>query len=243
MTDEKKELISRFKKDILLWEGFRPPQAGATDIFGLGPIEDAFPNGVFPKGVIHEFLNAAPEHAAASGGFIGGLLALLMQDGAVCLWISMSRKLFPPSMSNFGVEPDQIIFVDLSRERDVLWVTEEALKCAGFSAVVAEIDTLNFTESRRLQLAVEQSRVTGFILRANPKKAGTTVCAARWKITPIPSETEDGLPGVGFPRWQVELLKVRNGNPGVFRLEWSADRFLPLVAETMVLPEQLVNAG
>jgi len=124
MTDEKRELISRFKKDILLWEGFKPPQAGAADLFGLGPIEDAFPNGVFPKGVIHEFLNAAPEHAAACGGFIGGLLALLMQDGAICLWVSVSRKLFPPSMSTFGVEPDRIVFVDLSRERDVLWVAE-----------------------------------------------------------------------------------------------------------------------
>jgi protein ImuA len=29
------------------------------------------------------------------------------------------------------------------------------------------------------------------------------------------------MPGVGFPRWEVELLKVRNGEPGKWIIEWS----------------------
>jgi protein ImuA len=33
------------------------------------------------------------------------------------------------------------------------------------------------------------------------------------------------MPGLGFPRWQVELLKVRNGNPGSFILEWAGEKF------------------
>src|SRR5690606_39979301 len=86
-----------------------------------------------------------------------------------------------------------------------------------------------FVQSRRLQLAVEKSRVTGLILRCNPRAIGSTACTARWRIRSLPSILVDGLPGVGFPRWEVELLKVRNGNPGCWQLEWSENRFLPVM--------------
>jgi len=225
MPDTKQDIVSRLRKDILLWEGFKPPSAGMNAGMGLGPLESAFPNGIFPIGVIHEMVCSTPEQAAATSGFIGGLLASLMQQGGPCLWIGTSRKLFPPSLTIFNVEPDRMIFIDLQREKDVLWATEEALKCEGLAAVVSELREISFAQSRRLQLAVENSKVTGFILRNDPRKMSTTTCVARWQITHLPSELEDGLPGVGFPRWQVELLKVRNGNPGSWKLEWVDGRF------------------
>jgi protein ImuA len=141
------------------------------------------------------------------------------------LYISASRKLFPPALKAFGVEPDKIIFVDLKQEKDVLWAMEEALKCEGLSAVIAEVRAISLTASRRLQLAVERSKVTGFILRNDPGKLSASGCVARWKISPLPSELEAGMPGLGFPRWTVELLKVRNGNPGSWKMEWFSGRF------------------
>jgi len=228
MPDTKRDIISKLQKDILLWEGFKPPQADNADTFGLGPIEAAFPNGVFPVSALHELICPTPEQSAATSGFIAGILGTLMKQGGTCLWIGSSRKLFPSSLSLFNIEPDRVIFIDLKRERDVLWVTEEALKCEGLTAVIAELQDINIAQSRRLQLAVESSKVTGFILRTDIYKAKTSTCVARWRISPIPSETEDGLPGVGFPRWQVELLKVRNGNPGVWRMEWAGRSFVTL---------------
>jgi len=246
MLQTKKDIINRLQNDILKWQGFNPPLAADEDSIGLGPIEAAFPNGIFPRGVIHEFLSTAPEHAAASSGFICGLLHALMENSKVCLWISTSRTLFPPALKAFGVAPDRIIFVDLKSEKDVLWAVEEALKCEGLAAVIAEIKEVNFSQSRRLQLAVEQSKVTGFLLRTAPSSLKTTACAARWKITPLASETEEGLPGLGYPRWEVELLKVRHGAPGSWKMEWAAglfkhipektteERFLPLQSQKVV---------
>lgn len=221
-----REMINQLQQDILLWQGFKPQSSGSGSAIGLGAIESAFPNGMFPKRAIHEFITLAPEHSAASDGFIGGLLSILMQEKAACVWISTSRKLFPISLRLFNVDPERIIFIDVVNEKDALWVMEEALKCEGLAAVVAEIDQLSLIESRRLQLAVEQSGVTGFILRKDGRKAMGTVATARWKITPVASETEDEMPGVGFPRWKVELTKVRNGNPGSWILEWGGDKFV-----------------
>ena len=245
MDKVKRDIIAQLRNDILLMEGFKPAAEGTASAFGLGPVEAAFPGGVFPTGAIHEVLNLEAEHTGATGGFIAGLLSVLMASGSSCLWISTSRKLFPPALKAFGVEPDRIIFIDLQREKDVLWAVEEALKCKGLAAVVAELRELGFTQSRRLQLAVEQSRVTGFILRNDPLKLGTTACVARWQVRPVPSETEDGLPGVGYPRWRVELLKARNGNPGTWTVEWSAEGFnvMPEAVTETVTGVQRLKAG
>ncbi len=224
--DAQKELIGKLQKDILLWQGLTPKDSNTDEVMGLGAMESAFPNGVFPRKAIHEFISLAPEHSAASVGFIGGLLSILMKEGAGCVWISKARKLFPVSLHLFNVNPERIIFMDVKREKEVLWIMEEALKCEGLVAVVAEVDHLSLIESRRLQLAVEQSGVTGFILRKDASKGLANVATARWKISPMPSVSEEGMPGVGFPRWNVELLKVRHGNPGIWTLEWGGDRFI-----------------
>ncbi|WP_461453367.1 ImuA family protein [Mucilaginibacter sp.] len=223
--ETKRDIIGKLQKEILLMQGFKPHSSGEVDDTGLSFVNTAFPNGVFPKGALHEFITAERENAAASGGFIAGLLkALMVHDGA-CLWISTARLIFPPSLKLFNVEPDRIIFVDLKRDKDVLWATEEALKCDGLAAVIAELKDITFMQSRRLQLAVEKSKVTGFILRSDASKVSASTCVARWQIKPLPSEVEKDMPGVGFPRWHVELLKVRNGNPGSWKIEWSADGF------------------
>jgi protein ImuA len=225
MTDVKEDIISKLRQDILRWEGFRPPQPGMAGSFGLGAVETAFPNGVFPTGAIHEFISLCPEDTAASGGFISGVVKTLLQHGGACLWISWSRRIYPPALKLFGVDPDRIVFVDVPLLKDVLWVAEEALKCEGVAAVICEVNQMSFMESRRLQLAVEKSHVTGFILQKDAKRVGTTASVARWKVRQVPSELRPGMPGVGFPRWQVDLLKVRNGNPGSWTMEWSHQRF------------------
>ena len=224
----KSELIAKLQQDILLWQGFKPASASKAERIGLGAIEDAFPGGVFPKRAIHEFISVFPEDAAASDGFIAGILSSLMQDGAACAWISTKRQLFPASLRSFNVEPERIIFMDAKSEKDALWIMEEALRCQGLAAVVAELDTLSLIESRRLQLAVEESGVTGFILRKSAGKTASTIATARWQISPMASQTEQGMPGLGFPRWNVNLLKVRNGIPGNWILEWAGEGFLEI---------------
>jgi protein ImuA len=226
MPIKKADIIAQLQKDILYLQGYKPNRNGTAVDLGLGPLKYAFPNDSFPTGAVHEFCCAGEEATSPSVGFIAGLLAGLMRSGGATLWICSSRTLFPPALKFFGIEPDKIIFVDLQKEKDILWAMEEALRCDGLAAVVGEIPEISFTASRRLQLAVEQSRVTGFILRRNPRHLTANACVARWKITSLPSWLPDDMPGVGFPRWNVELLKVRNGKPGSWQIEWAAGRFL-----------------
>jgi protein ImuA len=225
MITAKTDIITRLKMDILPLEGFRMSMAGEALDAGLGPMNRAFPQGSFPLAAIHEFISSGPESAAATTGFISALASPLIKKGGAGIWIGSSGKIFPPALQQFGIEPSRIIFIDLQKENDLLWAVEEALKCHGLAAVFAEIQSLSFTASRRFQLAVEQSRVTGFIHRSNPRILNTNASVSRWKISPLPTETYDALPGLGYPRWNVELLKIRNGKPGAWQMEWSDHRF------------------
>ena len=228
MAIQRGDILTSLRSDILRMEGLRAVSNPAVDL-GLGPICHSFPGGSFPVGAIHEFLSTEAGHAASTDGFIAALLASLMGDKGTALWISASRSIFPPALREFGVQPDRVVFVDLNKEKDILWVMEEALKCSALTSVIGEMKEINFTESRRLQLAVEQSQVTGFLLRKNVGKLNTTACLSRWKITTLPSESIDGLPGIGFPRWKVELLRIRNGRSGMWHLKWVNDRFVPVI--------------
>ena len=227
----KSEIVEKLQKQILSMQGFKEPSTQQVNT-GLGPLEMAFPNRVFPTGAIHEFLSPVAEDAAATSGFMAGLLGRLMGRGGPCLWIGTRRTLFPPALKIFGIDPDRIIFIDLKNQKDVLWAIEEALKCDALSAVVGELNEISFTESRRLQLATEHSGVTGLMHCFNPDRIGTTTSVARWKITSMPSKLEDGMPGLGNPRWNVELVRIRNGKPGSWQLQWSASSFQHFVKHT-----------
>jgi protein ImuA len=79
------------------------------------------------------------------------------------------------------------------------------------------------TAARRLQLAAADGRTPALLLR-RWKKLGTCPLAepssamTRWRIGCAPSAML-GIPGVGRPRWTIELVRQRNGNPFSLILE------------------------
>jgi protein ImuA len=237
------DIISELQGSILRLQGFKPGGSNSLLDSRLGSIRDAFPNSTFPLGAVHEFLSERKEDTSASVGFITGILSALIGKSGAAMWISSSRTLFPPALKSFGIDPERFIFIDLKNERDVIWAMDEALKCGALSAVVGEIQKISFTESRRLQLAVEKSQVSGFIVRKDLRNLETSACVSRWKITSLPSERIDDLPGVGFPKWRVELLRIRNGKPGVWDIQFKNGRFKPVHRISNAPLEQQKKAG
>lgn len=200
--------------------GIKAPLEDAIDEGGLSFMRSHFPGGVFPKAGVHEFMCSEPQEIAVTGGFIAALIASVYDSTGTLIWISQSKDVFPSTLRLFNIDPSRIIFIHPSGAKECLWVMEEALKCKGLHAVIAEMSELSFVHSRRFQLAVESSKVTGFIMNMKPGKENTTACVSKWKIQSLPSETSADIPGVGHPRWNVSLIKMRNGKTGNWELEW-----------------------
>ncbi len=229
-------IIEQLRQQIEKLQGNEVTTTEHSLQIGLGMMEDAFPGKVFAKAAVHELISNSAEDATCTSGFISVVLGKLMAHKGYCLWISTvpRRSVFPSALKIFGIDPERILFVDAGKTKDSLWAIEEALKCNALIAVVGEITELTFNDSRRLQLAVEKSHVTGFIHRFKPKTENAVACVSRWKISPVTSVLND-LPGVGFSRWEVELLKVRNGKTGKWQVEWT-----PKGLE-YILPEQIIR--
>lgn len=264
MSAAKAAMLGKLRKEILALQGRRPGLQEPSAATQLGPMASAFSNGTLPLGAVHEFLAGHPGAAAATYGFMGGLLAPLLQTESVLFWVSASRQVFPPALSYFGITADRVIFVTLCKEQDILWATEEILQSGAAAAVVTEIPQISFIASRRLQLRAEQSGATGFIICHRPRPPYTptrvrplayaaeenssrplhsTACATRWRIRPIPGLALDGLPGLGAPSWQVDLLKIRNGRPGSWEIAWMDGRFASVRHSAPMIPMHRQKTG
>jgi protein ImuA len=244
LPHEKAHIVSQLQSQILRLEGHRP-LSQTTSSTHLGPIADAFNERSFPTGAVHEFLTArGHEHSAATTGFISALLPALMNGAGTCLWIGSTKRLFPAALKTFALNPEHFIFIKATKDKDILWAMEEALKCPAVNVVIGELKELDFTASRRLQLAVEKSHVTGFVIRRNYKTLGTTGCVSRWQISSLPSQPIENLSGVGLPRWKVELLKNRLGKQGVWDVYWKKGTFIPaLQAEVLRTAPEIKQVG
>jgi protein ImuA len=194
--------------------------------FGVAAIDRALPEGGLALGAVHEILGAGgdEEDGAAAAGFAAGVLSRL-GDGPV-LWCLKRPDLHGPGLVAHGLDPARLVLVTARRDDDILWAVEEGLRASGLAAVVGEIGRLAMVAGRRLQLAAEHSGVTALLLRrwhngaeAAAERSQPSAAISRWRITALPSIDIANEPGIGRPRWRVELLRVRGGVPALWDME------------------------
>lgn len=194
--------------------------AGPRSVAPLGPPEiDAALEGGLPTGCLHEILGSAQDGAAT--GFCLAVLSRLMSPGRAggarpVLWCARRINLYGPGLAAWGFDPGRLILVEAAKPADLLWAMEEGLRCAGLMAVVGEIDRLDLTAGRRLQLAAEAGGVTGLVLRHNAgvSAGGASATTSRWRVSARPRI------GPGPACWRVELLRYRGGPPRDWQVEW-----------------------
>ncbi len=197
--------------------------AAAVLPFDLPAIDARLPGGGLALGALHEV-------AGGGNGAIDGAAAALFAAGIAArskgpvLWCVIRQDLFAPAISQAGLAPDRVVYAEAEDEKAVLACFEEGLRHGGLGSVVAEIGRLSMTNSRRLQLAAESSGTLGIVLRRWRRQSDAadfgqpTAAATRWRVTVLPSVPLP-VPGVGRPRWLVELIRCRAGESADFEVE------------------------
>jgi protein ImuA len=181
--------------------------------FGLAPLDEALGGGL-PLGAVHDIAGGEGECGlAAASLFAAGILARL--PGPV-LWCLTRPDLFAPTLAQAGLAPDRVIYAEARNETECLACFEEGLRHSGLAGAVAELRQLSMTQSRRLLLAAEAGGGLGIVLRRwrppadRPNFAEPNAAATRWRVSTAPSAILP-IPGIGKPRWRVELLRCRGG--------------------------------
>lgn len=197
--------------------------------FGTPALDRCLPGGGLPLGQWHEFMGEGMEaETGASPAAFAALVAAPLARRGEAIWILRRDDLFAPGLVGLGFPAERLIQVCARDEDEALAVAEDALSTVGVAAVFAEVEAVDLTAGRRLQLACEKQGATGFVIRRRPYGAASrrgatgSAAATRWKISPAASEPGLGEFGLGPPRWRAELERCRGGRPGAWLLEAAA---------------------
>ncbi len=140
--------------------------------------------------------------------------------GRMAIWIAASVDLYGPGLQAQGLDPARLLLVQTRHDQDSLWALEEAARSGAVPLVIGEIDNLDLTASRRLQLAAEEKGCMILALRRSrlagkgEKHRNPSAAMTRWLISPRVSQPIGQRPGLGLPCWQLHLWRQRNGPPG-----------------------------
>lgn len=197
--------------------------------FGAPAVDGLLPGGGLPLGRWHEITGAGleTETGAAPAAFAALMAAPLARRGEA-VWVFRRDDLFAPGLAGLGFPAERLIQVCARDEAEALSVMEDALATVGVAAVFGEVEDVDLTAGRRLQLACEKHGATAFALRRRPfggsakREAGSTA-ATRWRVASAPSQPPAGEFGLGPPRFEVALERCRGGRTGAFLFEaWGA---------------------
>lgn len=248
------QLLQRLRSRIAAIERGGSGSPSTDDYLPLGvtEIDEHLPWGGLAAGAVHEILDGdAPTSNSTSNSTtkIGGALNGAVTAFAAALagkaqhtrarpivWIApritARESLYAPGLAGFGLDPADLIAVRVPPGGDfaatALWAMEEALRAPTVGLVCAEIEALDLTASRRLQLAAETGGGLGLLLRRDVGRDARsalppTACVSRWRIAALPGGPSEYSNLPGTTRWQAELLRARGGRPRSWQLEWRND--------------------
>ena len=202
---------------------------------GAAPLDGALPDHGLEIGALHELLPAGHGDFAATIGFGFGLVTRIIRarPGFV-LWIHPSHQafrqgaLYPVGLATIGFDPDRLIQLSAPKTQNVLWALEEGLANSTLAAVIGvlpENDRMyDFTASRRLAMRAAENGVAALLIRNHPTFKTATAAETRWSVAAEPSEAQhragQSMPGLGPPRWRIQLTKCKRGTPGRWQVEW-----------------------
>lgn len=214
-----RRVIEELRARIGAIEGGGRRRCGALP-FGVAALDRCLPGGGLALGALHEVSGEGPDlaHAAVPTLFVAGVLARL--EGPV-LWCLRAGDLYGPALAEVGLHADRVIYAETGGDAAVLPVMEEGLRHPGLAAVVGETARLPLVAGKRLALAAEGSGALAVVIRRGHRPEGIaepTAAVTRWRVGAIPSAPL-AVPGVGRPRWRLELLRCRGGGEGAWIVE------------------------
>lgn len=147
---------------------------------GSASLDAVLPGGGWQSGTVVELM-------PASDGI--GELRLLMPALATITHSERHVALiappyipFAPALLRHGLRLEHFWIIRARSAADILWSTEQTLRCKSFGAVLAWPQTIHDREVRRLQLAAEAGSSIGFVYRSPNAVRESSPAAVRLRL-------------------------------------------------------------
>jgi protein ImuA len=224
MSDFRGKALAALRAEIAALEAGGRADSGVLP-FGAPAVDGLLPGGGLPLGRWHEVTGGGLEaETGAAPAAFAALMAAPLAGRGEAVWVFRRDDLFAPGLLGLGFPAERLIQVCARDEAEALSVMEDALGAVGVAAVFGEVEDVDLTAGRRLQLACEKHGATAFALRRRPfggkaRRETGSAAATRWRVASAPSEPPTGEFGLGPPRFEVALERCRGGRTGAFLFE------------------------
>jgi len=140
-------------------------QAGATRPTGHAALDAVLPGGGWPVGALVEVL----QPQAGQGEWRLLLPALGVSSAGALVLVNPPHRPFVPALAAQGLDASRLLMLQgpmLARDAAArVWACEQALRCAGVSAVLAWLPQVRPEQLRRLQMAAQNFQQLLFVMR------------------------------------------------------------------------------
>lgn len=216
------EMLAALRAELAAARATRGPALA----FGVPAIDERLADRGLDAAGLHEVAaaSASLNEDAAATLFLAGIAARFAeQPDFTVLWAVTAFDLYAPGLEQVGLGPEKLLYAQGRKDVEVLAMAEDALRDGSLACVIAEVKAADMTATRRLQLAASDGRTPMLLYRRHRSRERCPLsmpssAMTRWRIGCLSSERLP-CPGVGRPRWRVELVRQRNGDPFSLELE------------------------
>jgi len=172
---------------------------------GLSSLDTILPNGGFSTSSVVEWISDQP-------GTLAGTTALrcarpLLQLSGCLAVIDGHHEFHASAAESTGIPLSRMLLIRPSDPAETLWALEQTALSAGVRVVLCWLDRVSSTVMRRLQLAVEKSGVTIFLIRPAQVLKQPSWADVRLLIR---MEKESGSQQPGSRTIAVDLIRSRH---------------------------------
>ncbi|MCC2673097.1 MAG: hypothetical protein K0R58_44 [Ramlibacter sp.] len=182
-----------------VWRGRELAQAQEKTLStGHALLDAQLPGRGWPVGNLIEILQQqAEQHVWQLVG--QGMCASMKEGRGPAVLVNAPYQPFGPSLRAQGIQPEQLLCVRADKVSSTLWSTEQALRCADVTAVLAWLPQARSEDLRRLQLCAQAGEKLLFVFRPENCRQQSTPARLRLLVQ-------------GVERMEVQILK-RRGPP------------------------------
>lgn len=176
--------------------------AAAAESSGWAELDQVLPGGGWQAGTIVELM--PPQTGLGELRLLLPALAQITRAERHVALIAPPYIPFAPGWEQYGVRLERLLVIRAQKNVDILWSLEQILRCGSFGAALAWPGSIHDRETRRLQLAAQAGRSTGFIYRPPEAALETSPAAVRLQLRK--SEADE---------LEINLLKCRGARNGI----------------------------
>jgi hypothetical protein len=196
-----------------IWRGEECARTAAAVPSGFPALDACLPGSGWPEGALTELFT--PVAGIGELSLLMPLCARLTQAGRWVVFVCAPYVPYAPGLAAAGLDLRRLLLVESSPGKDTLWTLEQALKSSRCGAVLAWMPKVDPASLRRLQLACEQGRSSGFLFLPEAAARNASTAALRLRLTASAQGELDihvlKRRGGALPR-PIRLTRVRQRN-------------------------------